>query len=94
MPEAVVSMLEEQNIQRTEQVLQNILNAYALDFSKYGDAKDVPKINHIWTSIPSQLARENKKFLYQTAKPGARAREYEDALLWLNDAELIYRIYR
>lgn len=94
MPEAVVSLLEEQDIQRNEQVLQYILNAYALDFSKYAEAKDVPKINHIWSSIPSQLARENKKFLYQAVKPGARAREFEDALLWLSDAGLVHRIFR
>ncbi len=94
MPEAVVSLLEDKDIARVQQVLQNILHAYALDFSKYADAREVPKINHIWTSIPSQLARENKKFLYHTAKPGARAREYEDALLWLSNACLVYRIFR
>lgn len=94
MPEAVVSLLEDQDNEKTQQVLQNILNAFALDFSKYADTKDVPRINHIWTSIPSQLARENKKFLYQTVKSGARAREYEDALLWLSNAGLVYRIFR
>lgn len=94
MPEAIVSLLEEQNTERLQQVLQNILNAYALDFSKYAEIRDVPKINHIWTSIPSQLARENKKFLYQTVKPGARAREYEDALLWLSNAGLVHRVFR
>lgn len=94
MPEAVVSLIEEKDIERTQQILQNILNAYALDFSKYAEVKDVPKINHIWTSIPSQLARENKKFVYQAAKPGARAREYEDALLWLSDAGLVHRVFR
>lgn len=51
------------------------------------------KISLIWNSIPSQLAKENKKFLYQTIKEGARAREYESALNWLNDANLIYKIY-
>lgn len=94
MPEAAVSLLEEKDIDKTQQVLQNILNAYALDFSKHAEAKDVPKINHIFSSVPSQLARENKKFLYQAAQPGARAREYENALLWLADAGLLYRIFR
>jgi predicted AAA+ superfamily ATPase len=94
MPEAVVALLEKQDIGRTQQVLQNIINAYALDFSKHAENKDIPKINHLWASIPSQLARDNKKFLYQLVKEGARAREYEDSLLWLSHAGLVYRIFR
>lgn len=94
MPEAVVSLLRDGNVERVQAILQAILNAYALDFSKHAENRDVPKINYIWTSLPSQLARENKKFLYQTVKPGARAREYEDALLWLLNAGLVYRVYR
>jgi len=94
MPEAVVTLLEKQDMERTQQVLQNIVNAYALDFSKYAENRDVPKINHLWSSIPSQLARDNKKFLYQAVKSGARAREYEDALLWLSHAGLVHRIFR
>ncbi|SDD65906.1 ATP-binding protein [Pedobacter soli] len=94
MPEAVVALLEQQDIEKTQQVLQNIVNAYALDFSKYAESKDVPKINHLWASIPSQLARDNKKFLYQSVRTGARSREYEDALLWLSHAGLVYRIFR
>ncbi len=93
MPEAIVALLESGDIALVQTVLQNILNAYSLDFSKYVDNKNIPKINYIWSSLPSQLARENKKFLYQTVKPGARAREYEDALLWLINAGLVYRIY-
>jgi len=92
MPEAVASYLEERDIQRVQDILQNILNAYALDFSKHVENKDIPKINHIWSSLPSQLARENKKFLYQAVKPGARAREYENALLWLVSAGLVAKI--
>lgn len=94
MPEAVVALLEKQDMVKTQQVLQNIINAYALDFSKHAENKDIPKINHLWSSIPSQLARDNKKFLYQSVKSGARAREYEDALLWLSHAGLIHRIFR
>ncbi len=94
MPEAVVTLLKQQDIEKTQQVLQNIVNAYALDFSKYAENKDVPKINHLWTSIPSQLARDNKKFLYQNVREGARAREYEDALLWLANAGLVHRIFK
>ena len=93
MPEAIVTLLENQDVGQTQQVLQNILNAYTLDFSKHVENKNIPKINYIWASLPSQLARENKKFLYQSVKQGARAREYEDALLWLINAGLAYRIY-
>jgi len=92
MPEAVVSLLEKRDITDTQEVLQSILNAYMLDFSKHVDNKDIPKINHIWTSLPSQLARENKKFLFQSVRPGARARGYEDALLWLINAGLAIRV--
>jgi hypothetical protein len=94
MPEAVVALLEKQDIERTQLVLQNIINAYGLDFSKHAGNKEIPKINHLWLSIPSQLARDNKKFLYQTVRHGARAREYEDALLWLSHAGLVHRIFR
>ena len=92
MPEAVVTLLENKNVSETQDVLQSIINAYLLDFSKHVENKDIPKINYIWNSLPSQLARENKKFLYQTVRPGARAREYEDALLWLVNAGLTLRI--
>lgn len=92
MPEAVVTMLENMDISATQDVLHSIINSYLLDFSKHVDNKDVPKISYIWNSLPSQLARENKKFLYQTVRPGARAREYEDALIWLVNAGLALRI--
>jgi len=93
MPEAIVALLENRNLQHMQNVLQNILNAYTLDFSKHVENKNIPKIKYIWSSLPSQLARENKKFLYQSIKSGARAREYEDALLWLINAGLANRIY-
>jgi predicted AAA+ superfamily ATPase len=93
MPESIVTLLEKKDIERTQKVLQNILNGYTLDFSKHVENREIPKINHIWTSLPSQLSRENKKFLYHTVKSGARAREYEDALLWLVNAGLVHRVY-
>jgi predicted AAA+ superfamily ATPase len=93
LPEAVVALLEKQDTGLCQQVLSNILNAYMFDFSKHADNKDVPKIGYVWSSLPSQLSRENKKFLYQTVKPGARAREYENALNWLLQAGLVYKIY-
>jgi hypothetical protein len=92
MPEAVVKLLDESDIAGTQDVLQNIINAYLLDFSKHVENKDIPKINFVWNSLPSQLAKENKKFVYQAIRPGARAREYEDALLWLTNAGLAIRI--
>ena len=94
MPEAILTYTTTKNTEQVQTVLQNILRAYALDFSKYSSNKDVVKILHVWNSIPSQLAKENKKFLYQTVKSGARAREYEDALNWLVNAGLVYKIYR
>jgi predicted AAA+ superfamily ATPase len=94
MPEAVVELLEDGDIGNVQKILQNILNAYALDFSKHSENNGVTKIGYIWQSLPSQLARDNKKFLYQTVKPGARARDYETALQWLVNAGLIYRVNR
>lgn len=94
MPEAVKAWTEERDVDLIQQVLSNIIGAYERDFAKHPDPKDFPKISLIWKSIPSQLARENKKFIYKAIKEGARAREYEDALQWLNDANLVYKIYR
>lgn len=94
MPEAVTALLEKRDTQLCQRVLQNILNAYSLDFSKHIDNKDVARVNYIWSSLPSQLSKENKKFFYQAVKPGARAREYEDALTWLVNAGLAYKIHR
>ena len=94
MPEAVTALLDEQDLARTQRILQNILDAYALDFSKHADHTSVTRIRFIWRSLSSQLARENKKFLYQTVKPGARAREYEDAIQWLVQTGLVHQIFR
>jgi len=93
MPEAVIALLELRDVAATQEALLEIINAYRLDFSKHVENKDIQKIFHIWDSIPSQLARENKKFLYQTIKTGARAREYEDALNWLVNAGLVCKIH-
>ncbi|MCA1760170.1 MAG: ATP-binding protein [Bacteroidales bacterium] len=93
MPEAVVSLFENLGMDTVENVLQNILNLYTMDFSKYADAAQIARINNIWDSLPSQLAKENRKFIYKVVKTGARAREYEDALLWLEEAGLVYRVY-
>ena len=94
MPEAIRSWTEERDIGLVQTALRNILNAYELDFSKHAEIKDIAKLGLIWNSIPSQLARENKKFLYSAVKEGARAREYENALTWLCNAGMAYKIYR
>ena len=94
MPESVRVWTQDRDIDLMQEVLSNILEAYERDFAKHPDPKDFPKISMIWKSIPSQLAKENKKFLYHVVKEGARAREYEDALQWLCDANLTYKIYR
>lgn len=94
MPESVNSWTKERDIELMQGVLLNILGAYERDFAKHPEPKDFPKISMIWKSIPSQLSRENKKFIYKVVKDGARAREYEDALQWLCEAGLTYKIYR
>ena len=93
MPAAVTAMLERRGVQEIEEIQEAILTAYALDFAKHAPGKDIPRITAIWNSIPSQLAKENRKFVYKLVKAGARAREYEDGLLWLEHAGLIYRIF-
>ena len=93
MPEAVYSWTREKDMEQVNTIQNNILKSYESDFSKHTQNSEANKISLIWNSIPSQLAKENKKFLYQTIKQGARAREYENALNWLNDANLIYKVY-
>lgn len=93
MPEAVISLLDNKGMEAVEQVLQDILDLYELDFSKYATPRDIPRIHAIWHSLPSQLAKENRKFIYKVIKQGARSKDYEDALLWLEDAGMIYRTF-
>ena len=92
MPEAVQSWVTNKNIDEVHQIQYEILRSYEKDFAKHTTAAEANKISLIWHSIPSQLARENKKFVYQAVREGARAREYEDALNWLRDAGLIYKV--
>jgi uncharacterized protein len=93
MPEAVETFAREKNFDRVRKIQQAILDAYALDFAKYAPPTDVIKITKIWESIPNQLAKENKKFIFSAINSSARAREYEDAIQWLADAGLIYKAY-
>ena len=94
MPESVLMWTEARDVNAMQNALSNIINAYERDFGKHPNTSEFPKISMIWKSIPSQLARENKKFIYKVVKEGARAREYEDALQWLADAGLVHKIYR
>lgn len=94
MPESVRMWTEARDVAVMQEALADIIGAYERDFAKHPGVSEFPKISMIWKSIPSQLARENKKFIYKAVKEGARAREYEDALQWLVDARLVYKIYR
>lgn len=93
MPEAVYSWVNNKDLNDVNRILDEILTAYEEDFSKHTDVNEANKISLVWNCIPSQLARENKKFIYQLVKEGARAREYENALIWLENANLTTRCY-
>lgn len=93
MPEAVVALLENRGVAEVESALQDILDLYELDFSKYAEPREIPRIRAIWHSLPAQLSKENRKFIYKVVKSGARSKDYEDALMWLEDAGMIYRIF-
>ena len=93
MPEVVNSWINDKDIEKVNKIQQNILDSYEQDFSKHVDISEANKISLIWNGVPSQLARENKKFVYQVVKEGARAREYENALNWLNNSNLITKCY-
>ena len=94
MPESVLVWTEDRNVKEVDRVQREILDAYQHDFAKHADPYDVPKIRLIWDSLPSQLSKENKKFLYSAVKKGARAREYENALNWLKNADLVKKVSR
>ena len=93
MPAAATKLLENKGMSAVEEELQGILDLYELDFSKYATPLQVSRITSLWHSLPSQLSKENRKFLYNVIRSGARAKDYEDALTWLEDAGLIYRIF-
>lgn len=93
MPEPIVALLEDKGVGVVESVLQDILDLYELDFAKYAEACEIPRIHAIWHSLPAQLSKENRKFIYRIVKSGARSKDYKDALMWLEDAGMIYRVY-
>lgn len=92
MPEAVLTYAEEKNLDEVREVQNEILRGYDYDFSKHAPSDIVPRIRMLWNSLPAQLSKENRKFLYGLIKEGARAREYEGALQWLIDGGLIYKV--
>lgn len=93
MPEALDTYARERSLERVRVAQRNILNTYALDFAKHAPKEDVPRLGIVWDSIPAYLAKENKKFIFSGLGKGARAREYESSLKWLDDANLIHRSY-
>ena len=93
MPEPIVALLEGKGVGAVESILQDILDLYELDFAKYAEPREIPRIHAIWHSLPAQLSKENRKFIYKIIKTGARSKDYEDALMWLEDAGMIYRVY-
>lgn len=94
MPEAVQSFAESKDFNEVRAIQKRILAAYEQDFSKHAPNEIVPKIRMLWNSIPSQLARENKKFVYGLVREGGRAREYETAIMWLSDCGLVHKVSR
>ncbi len=95
MPEAINVFVETQNLDEVRQVQSNLLMAYEQDFSKHiSDGQTVQRVRSIWHSIPEQLAKENKKFMYSQMQKGARSRDYEIALQWLKDSGLVYAVAR
>jgi predicted AAA+ superfamily ATPase len=94
MPEVVQNYIDEGNLLQTRDVQRKILAAYEQDFSKHAPVNIVPKIREIFNILPAQLAKENKKFIFKMIRNGARAKDYEDALLWLEDAGIVQRVSR
>lgn len=94
MPEAVKTFIDGKGWNEVRTVQKNILNAYELDFSKHAPSSAVPRIRMLWNSILSQLAKENKKFIYGLVKEGSRAKEFEVAISWLTDCGQVYKIHR
>ena len=94
MPEVVLRFSENLDFNEVREVQKRILDSYEQDFSKHAPLEIVPKIRMIWNSIPSQLAKENKKFVYGLVREGARAKDYEAAIMWLTDCGLVHKVSR
>ena len=94
MPEAVQSFVENSDFNEVRDIQKRILAAYEQDFSKHAPNDIVPRLRMLWNNIPAQLAKENKKFLYGLVREGARAKDYETAIMWLNDCGLVHKVSR
>ena len=94
MPEVVNAFINHKDYAEVRQLQQTMLDSYDRDFSKHAPIAEVPRIRMIWRSVPAQLAKENKKFIYGVVKEGARAKDFELAIEWLIDAGLIYKVSR
>ena len=94
MPEAVQSFAENKDFNEVREIQKRILAAYEQDFSKHAPNEIVPRLRMLWNSIPSQLAKENKKFIYGLVREGARAKDYETAIMWLSDCGLVHKVSR
>lgn len=93
MPEATTALLTGAGTREIDEILQGILDLYEIDFSRYASAREIPRIQALWHSLPAQLAKENRKFIYKVVKHGARSKDYEDALMWLTEAGMIHIVY-
>jgi hypothetical protein len=94
MPEAVLCFSQTRDWKEVRKIQKSILVSYEKDFSKHAPQEIVPRINLVWDSLPTQLAKENKKFIYGVIKEGARAKDFELAIQWLVDAGLLLKCYR
>lgn len=94
MPEAVMSFMSNKDFIEVREIQKKLLNYYQQDFSKHAEYHLVPRLNMVWDSIPMQLAKENKKYIYGQIREGARAKDFELAIQWLLDCGLIHKVYR
>lgn len=94
MPEVVVNFVNDQDFNEVREIQKRILTAYEQDFSKHAPNEVIPRIRMLWNNIPSQLTKENKKFIYGLIKEGSRAKDYEMAMLWLTDCGLVHKVQR
>ena len=94
MPEVVYEFIQNNDLKEVRDIQKRILLGYERDFSKYAPGTIVPRIRMLWNSIPSQLSKENKKFIYSAVKKSARARDFEFAISWLSDSGLVYKVHR
>lgn len=94
MPEAVACFSSDGDLDDVRGIHNDILGSYVLDFAKYAESPDIPKLRRVWDSIPAQLAKANKKFVFSLLKKSARMRDYENAIEWLEKSGLIHRVFR